>query len=87
MPESREHVEPRFRCGRPAERPVVACGHVGGRDGERLPLCVNCWQVLLEDVRRFGDGLATATADSGRTARARSPYTMRSRGQAPRSHR
>ena len=53
MPEPQEHVEPCSRCGQPAERPEVACGHVGGRDEERLPLCVDCLQLLLEDVRRF----------------------------------
>jgi hypothetical protein len=42
---------------RPAERPVVGCGHVAGREEERLPLCVDCLQLLLEDVRAFWDGM------------------------------
>ena len=56
-PIPREDVEPCCRCGRPAERPVLACGHVAGRDEERLPLCVDCLQLRPEDVRRFWDGL------------------------------
>jgi hypothetical protein len=41
------------RSGRPAERPVVGCGHVAGEEEERLPICVDCLQLLLENVRRF----------------------------------
>jgi hypothetical protein len=53
----REQVEPCARCGLPAERPVLAAGHVAGRDREHLPLCVDCLQLLLEDVRRFWEGM------------------------------
>jgi hypothetical protein len=52
-----EQIEPCARCGRPAERPVVGCRHVAGREEEHLPLCVDCWQLLVEDVRRFWDGM------------------------------
>jgi hypothetical protein len=55
---SEEHVESCCRCGRPAERPVVGFGLAAGRDEERLPLRVDCLQLLLEDVRRFWDGMS-----------------------------
>jgi hypothetical protein len=66
-PPFREDVEPCCRCGRPAERPVVGCDHVAGRDAERLPLCVDCLQLLLGDVKRFWDGLSRGRG-SGRQA-------------------
>jgi hypothetical protein len=56
-PPPRPPVEPCSRCGRPAERPVTASGHVAGREAEHLPLCVDCLQLLLEDVRRFWEGM------------------------------
>jgi hypothetical protein len=56
-PTPREDVKLCSRCGLPAERPVLATGHVAGRDRERLPLCVDCLQLLLEDVRAFWDGM------------------------------
>ena len=46
-----------FRCGLPAERPVLAAGRVAGRHRERMPLCVDSLQLLLEDVRRFWEGM------------------------------
>ena len=57
LPSRQEHVQPCCRCGLPAERPVLAAGRVAGRDRERLPLCVGCLQLLLEDVRAFWDGM------------------------------
>jgi hypothetical protein len=57
MSETRETVEPCSRCGRPAERPVVGCGHIAGREEEHLPLCVDCLQLLLDDVLALWDGL------------------------------
>ena len=51
------HVGPGARCGRPAERPVAASGHVAGHEEGHFPLCVACLQ-LLEDVRRFWEGLS-----------------------------
>lgn len=63
MPEPRGQVEPCCRCGRPAERPVVGFGHDAGRDEERLPLCVDCWQLLLEDARKFWDALRRGAGD------------------------
>ena len=59
-PSPRPHVAPCSRCGLPAERPVLAAGHVAGRDREHLPLCVDCLQLLLEDLRAFWDGLRRA---------------------------
>jgi hypothetical protein len=57
-PPPRPHVEPCSRCGQPAERPAVATGH-GGREGrDRLPLCVDCLTLLLEDVRAHGAGFS-----------------------------
>jgi hypothetical protein len=32
---------------------MLAAGHVAGQDREHLPLCVDCLELLLEDVRRF----------------------------------
>ena len=61
MPERWEHVEPCCRCGQPAERPVVGCGHVAGRDEQRLPPCVDCLQLLLEDVKRFWERMGRGT--------------------------
>jgi hypothetical protein len=49
-------IVPRARCGRPAERPVIGSGGAG-REEERLPLCVDCLQLLPEDVRAFWDGM------------------------------
>jgi len=46
------------RSGRPAKRPVVGCGHVAGEDEERLPICVHCLRLPLEDVRRFREGMS-----------------------------
>jgi hypothetical protein len=56
-PPPRPQVEPCFRCGLPAERPVLAAGPVAGRDRDHLPLCVDCLQLLPEDVRRFWEGM------------------------------
>jgi hypothetical protein len=58
-PHEHEHepVELCCRCGQPAERPVVGSGVVAGREEDHLPLCVDCLQLLLEDVRRFWDGM------------------------------
>ena len=53
----RPHVAPCSRCGLPAERPVLAAGHVAGRDREHLPMCGDCLQLLQEDVRRFWEGM------------------------------
>jgi hypothetical protein len=50
-----QRVGPCSRCGQPAERPVV--GWRLGREDEDLPLCVDCFQLLLEDVKRFWDGM------------------------------
>jgi hypothetical protein len=46
------------RCGRPAERPVIASGVIAGREEEHLPVCADCLQLPLEDVRRFWEGLS-----------------------------
>jgi hypothetical protein len=44
-------------CARPAERPVAASGHAASREEARLPPCLVCLQLLLEDVRRFWEGM------------------------------
>jgi hypothetical protein len=36
---------------------VAGTGHVAREDRDRLPLCVDCLTLLLEDVRRFRDGM------------------------------
>jgi hypothetical protein len=56
-PPPRPHVEPCCRCGTPAERLAVGCGHVGGEERGRLPLCVDCLTLLLEGVREFWEGM------------------------------
>jgi hypothetical protein len=56
-PSPREQIEPCARCGRPAERPAAASGHVAGQEAGRLPLCLDCLQLLLEDAGAFWDGL------------------------------
>jgi hypothetical protein len=56
--EPRDQVEPCFRCSQRAERPAVGCGHVGGQEQEHLPLCLDCIQLLLEDLRSFWDGMS-----------------------------
>jgi hypothetical protein len=52
-----ERVERCFRCGQPAEEPAVGCGHVAGQKEERVPLCVQCLELLLADPAAFWDGL------------------------------
>jgi hypothetical protein len=56
-PPPRHHVEPCSRCGQSAERPAVGERLGGGRGRGRLVLCVDCLTLLLEDVRRFRDGM------------------------------
>jgi hypothetical protein len=46
-------VEPCHRCGRPAELPLVGCGHVVGEDHKRIPLCGDCLDLLLADPEAF----------------------------------
>jgi hypothetical protein len=55
MPQN--HVEPCYRCGRPAEQPLIATGHLAGHDQDHLPLCVDCLEMLMEDARAFWEGL------------------------------
>jgi hypothetical protein len=45
----RERVEPCFRCGQAAEEPAVGSGHVAGQ--ERVPLCVQCLELLKEVLK------------------------------------
>jgi hypothetical protein len=52
-----ERVEECFRCGQPAERPAVGSGHVGGREEDRVPLCVACLELLLSDPAAFWAGM------------------------------
>jgi hypothetical protein len=52
-----ERIEPCFRCGQPAEQPAVGQGHVAGQGEERVPLCVQCLELLLADPRAFWDGM------------------------------
>jgi hypothetical protein len=71
MPEPPEQVEPCCRCGRPAERPVIGCGHVVGRDEERLPLCIDAMLTAMA-YHRVGnrpgrwEPRAETTAEAGR---------------------
>jgi hypothetical protein len=36
---------------------VVGCGHVAVERRDRLALCVDCFQLLLEDVRAYWGGV------------------------------
>jgi hypothetical protein len=51
-----ERVESCFRCGRPVEQPAVGCGHVAGQEEERMPLGLQCLELLLADPRAFWAG-------------------------------
>jgi hypothetical protein len=37
---------------------LIGSGHVAGREREHRPICTDCLQVLLDDVRRFWEGLS-----------------------------
>jgi hypothetical protein len=43
---------------------VIAGGVVAGRAEEHLPFCTDCLQLLLEDVRRFWEGMARGEGPS-----------------------
>jgi hypothetical protein len=47
------HVENCFRCGQPAELPVIGQGHVAGKEQDHLPLCLDCLALLLADADAF----------------------------------
>jgi hypothetical protein len=51
------HVENCFRCGQPAELPVIGQGHVAGQEQEHLPLCRDCLALLLRDAWASWDGM------------------------------
>jgi hypothetical protein len=55
--EPQERVEPCFRCGQPAEVPAIGQGHVAGQEEDRLPLCVECLELLLADPKGFWAGM------------------------------
>ena len=59
MATEQPQVEPCFRCGQPAERPVVGAGHLAGRQEERVPLCVACLELLQTDAEAFWQTLRT----------------------------
>ena len=65
-PPPRPHVEPCSRCGQPAERPVVGEGYVAGQRRDRLPLCVDCLELLLRDDRAFWDGMRGGPGAGGK---------------------
>ena len=46
-------VTPCFRCGGPVENPVADMGHVLGEERDRLPLCLDCLDLLGADVEAF----------------------------------
>jgi hypothetical protein len=53
----RPHVEPCSCCGQPAEHPSFGERLGGGRRRGRLVLCVDRFQLLLEDVAAYWSGL------------------------------
>ena len=55
--EPQERVEPCFRCGKPAEEPAVGAGQIAGQQEERVPLCVQCLELLLVDPTGFWAGM------------------------------
>jgi hypothetical protein len=46
-------VEPCYRCGQPAELPAVGFGYVAGRESDHLPICRDCFELLLADPEAF----------------------------------
>ena len=43
--------------GQSAKQPAVGCGHVAGQEEERVPLCVQCLELLLADPAAFWAGM------------------------------
>ena len=42
----------------------MGAGHLPRQEEEHVPLCVQCLELLLTDVRAFGDGMAGERLDS-----------------------
>jgi hypothetical protein len=56
MPTS-ERVQLCYRCGLPAEDPLVGSGHVAGQDEGHMPLCIGSLGMVLKDPKRFWEGM------------------------------
>jgi hypothetical protein len=56
-PEPHPAVEPCFRCGQPAEEPAVGQGWVAGQAEGRMPLCIACLALVVNDPQAFWEGM------------------------------
>jgi hypothetical protein len=52
-----EHVERCARCHQPPDKPVVGNGQVAGEERDRIPVCIACLAMVINEPRRFWDGM------------------------------